>query len=73
MWIFLQCGGSLFQRDDDTEAIVKNRLEIYNKQTSPLIQFYQKQGVLKAFPIKRGMGDLPDLVKMFEQLSQNKK
>jgi adenylate kinase len=61
-----KCSGPLIQRADDTEAVVKNRLEIYNKQTSPLINFYQKQGLIKTFNIKKGMGDLPELVKLFE-------
>ena len=63
-----QCGGGLIQRADDTEAIVKQRLDIYNKQTAPLIEFYMKQGILRTFDIKRGMGDLPDLVTLFQSL-----
>jgi adenylate kinase len=43
-----QCGGQLIQRDDDKEEVVKQRLDIYNKQTSPLINFYKKQGM--SFP-----------------------
>ncbi|MDO4732037.1 MAG: adenylate kinase [Bacillota bacterium] len=40
------CGGELFQRDDDTEETVKNRLSVYSEQTAPLIEFYQKKGLL---------------------------
>lgn len=63
-----KCGGGLFQRDDDTEAVVRNRLDVYNKQTFPLIEFYQKQGILHQFNIKRGLGDLPDLIELFKKL-----
>ena len=40
------CGGSLYQRDDDTEETVKNRLSVYEEQTAPLIEYYQQKGVL---------------------------
>lgn len=35
-----KCGGKLFQRDDDNLETVRNRLEVYEKNTSPLIDFY---------------------------------
>ncbi len=41
-----QCGGELYQRDDDKEETVKNRLKIYNRATEPLIEFYKKKGLL---------------------------
>lgn len=41
------CKTQLYHRDDDTEEVVRNRLEVYRKQTQPLIDFYQKKGVLK--------------------------
>ena len=41
------CGETLVLRDDDKEETVKNRLEVYHKQTQPLIDFYSKKGVLK--------------------------
>lgn len=40
------CGGELHQRDDDTEATVRNRLEVYRKQTEPLIDHYDRAGVV---------------------------
>lgn len=39
-------GGELYQRDDDNETTVQNRLKVYWDQTSPLIGYYQKSGVL---------------------------
>jgi len=41
-----KCGGELYQRDDDSEATVKNRLAVYNRQTESLISRYEKRGVL---------------------------
>jgi len=40
------CQGELYQRDDDTKETVKKRLEIYRKETSPLIEFYSQKGIL---------------------------
>ncbi len=41
-----KCGGALFQRDDDKEETIKKRLEVYNAQTAPLIDYYRKKGIL---------------------------
>lgn len=40
------CGGPLYQRPDDTEETVLNRLEVFKKQTESLIQYYEKRKVL---------------------------
>jgi adenylate kinase len=40
-----KCGGELYQRDDDTEATVRNRLEVYRAQTEPLIEYYDMAGI----------------------------
>lgn len=42
-----KCGGELYQRSDDTLETAKNRLDVYNSQTQPLIDYYQGKGVLK--------------------------
>ena len=40
-------GGDLYQRDDDNEKTAKERLEVYNNETAPLIEFYENKGNLK--------------------------
>ncbi|HEY7487402.1 MAG TPA: adenylate kinase [Streptosporangiaceae bacterium] len=40
------CGGRLFQRDDDKEEVVRHRLEVYQEQTAPLVSFYADEGIL---------------------------
>ena len=40
------CAGELFQRDDDREETVRHRLEVYKKQTAPLVSYYADEGVL---------------------------
>lgn len=41
-----KCGSELYQRDDDTEATVRNRLKVYRENTFPLIDYYRKRGKL---------------------------
>ncbi|AER66402.1 Adenylate kinase [Thermovirga lienii DSM 17291] len=36
------CGGELYQRSDDEESVVRNRLKVYKEQTAPLISYYEK-------------------------------
>lgn len=42
-----KCGGELYQREDDKPEVIRNRLEAYRKRTQPLIDFYQKRGLVK--------------------------
>jgi len=41
-----KCGGELYQRADDQPATIKNRLQVFHAQTSPLIEYYKKTGKL---------------------------
>jgi len=58
------CSGELYQRDDDNEATVRNRLEIYEAQTAPLIEYYDNKDILKRVDgdrdIKAVWGDVHD-------------
>lgn len=40
-----RCGGELYQRDDDHEDTVRERLEVYHRQTLPLIEYYRERGL----------------------------
>jgi len=53
-----QCGGKLFQRDDDKEEVIKARLRVYHDQTSPLKEFYTKKKLLKKIV---GMGSINEI------------
>lgn len=45
------CGGTdIVQRDDETEEAIENRLEVYNRQTAPLVDFYRDEGLLVSVP-----------------------
>lgn len=41
------CSGEMYQRDDDKPETIKRRLDIYESQTSPLIEYYRGHGILK--------------------------
>ena len=41
-------GGELVQRDDDNEATIRNRLQVYERQTAPLVDYYENKGLLAA-------------------------
>lgn len=42
-----ECSFPLYQREDDQEKTIKNRLIVYKKQTEPLIKYYSKKGIIK--------------------------
>ena len=42
-----KCGGELYQRVDDSEATVRKRLEVYERQTAPLLDYYRQRGLLR--------------------------
>jgi len=41
-----KCGGEIYTRDDDTEATVLRRYDVYTEQTAPLIDYYEKKGIV---------------------------
>jgi len=53
-----KCGGELFQRDDDTEATVKARLEVNIKQQEPLLSFYRMKSSLYEIDGNRHIDDV---------------
>jgi adenylate kinase len=59
------CGAELYQRSDDNEATVRNRLEVYRTSTEPLVGYYEARGVLRTV---QGGGRMPDEV--FAQVEQ---
>jgi adenylate kinase len=57
-----KCGGELFQRDDDKEATIKKRLDVYDAQTAPLIDYYKKKGILKSIAGTGSINEIFDKV-----------
>jgi adenylate kinase len=52
------CGAAIVKRPDDEEATVRTRLEVYGRQTAPLIEYYRKRGGLVAV---NGAGDIEEI------------
>ncbi len=59
------CGGQLYQRDDDKEATIRNRLDVYQQQTAPLIDYYKGKDLLR--PIA-GTGKIEDIFSKIESV-----
>jgi adenylate kinase len=53
-----RCGGELYQRDDDREGTIANRLRVYEKQTAPLANYYRERGLLREID---GVGEINDI------------
>jgi len=53
-----ECGGEVYQRDDDTEATVRKRLAAYDEQTSKLIPYYAEHGTLYTVDGNRAPADV---------------
>ena len=41
-----QCGGDVYQREDDKAEVITRRLEVYQEQTAPIVSFYRNEGLL---------------------------
>ncbi len=52
------CGGELYQRPDDAESVIANRLAVYAEQTEPIISYYQSAGLLKSIS---AIGEVSDI------------
>lgn len=53
-----KCGGELFQRDDDKEETIRKRLDVYDAQTAPLMDYYKRKGILKSV---MGVGSIDEI------------
>lgn len=58
-----QCGGELYQREDDSLGTVVERLKVYRDQTAPLIEYYRERGLLTS------IDGNADIDKIFNQIS----
>ena len=62
------CGGTLYQRDDDTPKTVRARLKVYHEQTAPLIDYYRQAGVLVEVD---GAGDIETISTALLEAARN--
>ena len=57
-----ECGGELYQRDDDTLEKAKNRLEVYYRETAPLTEYYKGTGALYSTTLSTAINRMKDEV-----------
>jgi len=63
-----KCGGELYQRADDTIETVKQRLDVYRNQTSPLIAYYDQKGLLLTVDGSREIEDVfKDIIMLLDK------
>lgn len=67
-----KCGGSLYQRSDDTPKVIRRRLQVYQEQTRPLLQYYKEKNVPFIISSITGLDTPPETVveKMIEELKK---
>ncbi len=53
-----KCNGELFQRDDDHEDIIASRLDVYSRETAPLLEYYRKRNLLAEIDGTGGREDI---------------
>jgi adenylate kinase len=58
-----RCGGELYQRDDDSEATVRHRLGVYDRQTAPLLAYYRDRGLLVPIAGEGAIGTIRDTIR----------
>ena len=64
-----ECGGELYQREDDKEETIRRRLEVYEEQTSPLISYYRDKSLLRTVD---GMGDMDEIQNNLVQIIESR-
>ncbi len=63
------CKGRLYQRDDDKPEAIRNRLKVYKKQTQPLIEYYNRKGILRTIDgVKDISGIFEDIKNILDEL-----
>ncbi|MGV8119265.1 MAG: adenylate kinase [Candidatus Xenobiia bacterium LiM19] len=57
------CGGLLYQRDDDKDDVIRNRLKVYELQTAPIIEYYEKQNNIAHIDAEAQIVSIRDRIK----------
>jgi adenylate kinase len=69
-----KCGGALYQRADDNEEVIKNRLQVYANQTKPLVEYFKEQKIPFITAVTKSLDQSPepiveDLIAQLKQLN----
>jgi adenylate kinase len=63
-----ECGGELYQREDDSEDTMRNRLDVYERQTAPLISYYDSKSLLRSV---KGTGAIEEIQQRLVQIVED--
>ena len=63
-----ECGCTLSSRSDDIPDVISARLELYHRETAPLIDHYRAEGVLADYHVRSVVGDMPELERELQQV-----
>jgi len=66
------CGSELYQRSDDTVETVKERLDVYKKQTFPLIEYYKRKGLFQSIDGNQDIEQVFDIVSAYLKKLESK-
>ncbi len=55
-----KCGGELYQRSDDNEEVIRNRLQVYKTQTEPLVEYYKKKNIPFIINVTKSIDQPPE-------------
>ena len=58
-----RCGGPLYQREDDTLETAQRRLEVYDNETRPVLDYYRAAGILVEVPGDRSVGEVTEALR----------
>ena len=64
------CSSSLYQRTDDKEETIRRRLEVYLKESSPLISYYEDKGLLRRVSAEEGLESVLDKIMRLSSIAQ---
>jgi adenylate kinase len=53
-----KCGGELYQRDDDKADVVTTRIQIYNQETEPVVDYYRRSSILREVDGEQAVEDV---------------
>lgn len=62
-----KCHSELTVRADDNEQTIENRLHLFYEANDPLMKFYEEEGILMSYDIKKGIDDFPDILGRIER------
>jgi adenylate kinase len=66
-----KCAGDLIQRSDEMPAVISKRLQVYEEQTKPLIDYYRNEGILADIDANYDVGEIGKIIKQCEDAIKN--